>query len=191
VNRAIVAAVVTRRARGGGLALPGEPGRPRYRGFLGCRVRGAATAARSRRSVASSVNLSSTVPAACCSRPVLPNIGEDAGSRRGVIHTASWRLTAVNPSSTVPQYVPGSVQRHAVYRLEHTLSRPATVRVATVDILARCDVRPGQNPQDTFLGATDPRLGRHPDPALSKGLEGLASKASSGCAPEREFPPQT
>jgi hypothetical protein len=36
---------------------------------------------------------------------------------------------AVNHSSTVPQYVPGSVQRRAqfaAYRLEHTHSRPAT-----------------------------------------------------------------
>jgi hypothetical protein len=34
------------------------------------------------------------------------------------------------------------------------------VRVATVDILARHDGTPGRNPQDTFLGATDPVAGR-------------------------------
>jgi hypothetical protein len=33
-------------------------------------------------------------------------------------------------------------------------------RVATVGILARHDVRPGWNPQDTFLGATGPVAGR-------------------------------
>jgi Segregation and condensation complex subunit ScpB len=73
--------------------------------------------------------------------PCCPTSGKTPAAAGGT--GCPWRLTAVNPSSTVPQYVPGSVQHRCeiTYRLERTFSRPATASVAPRKV--SCGFRPG------------------------------------------------
>jgi hypothetical protein len=114
----------------------------------------AATAARSRRSVASSVNLSSTLPAACCSAPCCPTLGKTPDSHR--VLAADRRQPFVNRAAIRSWECPAP-RCEITYRLEHTLSRPATGSVAPRKV--SCGFWPGLTSHRARISTVATRTG--------------------------------
>jgi hypothetical protein len=89
------------------------------------------------------VNHSSTLPTECCSRPVLPNIGEDAGSPSGdgMPLAADRRQPFVNRAAIRSWQRPAPCAVRRLPAGTHTLSRPATGSVAPRKV--SCGFQPG------------------------------------------------